>query len=137
MTGLFKKDARAILDAEGYDLYQAMAEAHLLRERRHGRSVNLCWIINAKSGHCDQDCGFCSQSRRSEARIDAYPLLGTDEIVGAAKDAAAPEFERRRKMYYIKKRRSIAEAVLAERRSKQDTAEQEKESIAAAEARKS
>ncbi len=55
----------------------------------------------------------------------------------AAKDAAAPEFERRRKMYYIKKRRSIAEAVLAERRSKQDTAEQEKESIAAAEARKS
>lgn len=88
MTGLFTKDARAILEAEGYDIYQAMAEAHLLRERRHGRSVNLCWIVNARSGHCDQDCGFCSQSRRSEAKIDTYPLLEADEIVGAARKAA-------------------------------------------------
>jgi len=89
MTGLFTKDAREILEAEGQGLYTALLEAHRLRERRHGRSVNLCWIANARSGHCDQDCAFCAQSIRSSAGIDAYPLLAPSRLVDAAKRAAA------------------------------------------------
>lgn len=89
MTGLFGRDAMEILTAEGHELLQAMTEAYRLREKRHGRSVNLCWIVNARSGHCDQDCGFCSQSRRSDARIDTYPLLEPEEILRGAMEASA------------------------------------------------
>jgi biotin synthase len=88
MTGLFTRDAREILDLEGHALVAAVAEANRLRELRHGRSVNLCWIVNARSGACDQDCAFCAQSARSEARISVYPLLEVDEIVAAARKAA-------------------------------------------------
>ncbi|MCK9459769.1 MAG: biotin synthase BioB [Proteobacteria bacterium] len=88
MTGLFARDARDILDLEGHALVSAMAESSRLRERRHGRSVNLCWIANARSGSCDQDCAFCAQSSRSEAPIEKHPLLGADEIVRAARKAA-------------------------------------------------
>ena len=88
MTGLFAQDAREILDLEGHALVAALAEASRLRELRHGRSVNLCWIVNARSGACDQDCAFCAQSARSDARIEVYPLLAAEEIVAAAQKAA-------------------------------------------------
>jgi len=88
MTGLFGRDAREILDLEGHALFSAVAEASRLRELRHGRSVNLCWIANARSGACEQDCAFCAQSARSEAPIAKHPLLAADEIVAAAKKAA-------------------------------------------------
>jgi biotin synthase len=89
MTGLFTADARELLDAEGHKLLSALAEANRLRELRHGRSVNLCSIANARSGACDQDCGFCAQSSRSHAAIAAYPLLDVEEIVSAAYRAVA------------------------------------------------
>ena len=36
--------------------------AAVLRERRHGKRISLCAIINARSGDCGMDCRFCSQS---------------------------------------------------------------------------
>lgn len=75
------------LDFSG--LWPWLAEASRLREARWGRGISLCVIINAKSGHCAQDCAFCAQSRRSTAPINKYPLLGREELVAAAKQAAA------------------------------------------------
>ena len=88
MAGLFTKDAREILDMDGTRLFNAMAEANRLRELRHGQSINLCWIVNAKSGGCDQNCNFCSQSSQSTADITKYDLIGSDEIVSAAEEAS-------------------------------------------------
>jgi len=69
-------------------LWPWLAQASRLREARTGRAVTLCVIINAKSGHCPQDCAFCAQSRRSTAPITKYPLLSTAELVAAAERAA-------------------------------------------------
>jgi biotin synthase len=54
------------------ELFQA---ASRIRERHFGREIQLCSIINAKSGHCDMDCRFCSQSRYSSTEIQAYPFM--------------------------------------------------------------
>lgn len=75
------------LDLKG--LWHYLAEAERLREARTGKGVSLCVIINAKSGHCPQDCAFCAQSRRSTAPIDTYPLLPREQLVAAAQEAAA------------------------------------------------
>jgi biotin synthase len=70
-------------------LWPYLAEASRLREVARGTGVSLCVILNAKSGHCQQDCAFCAQSRRSTAPIQKYPLLSRKEIVAAAQQATA------------------------------------------------
>lgn len=52
-----------------------------------GSKLELCGIINAKSGLCGQDCKFCAQSLRYHTNIARYPLKGKEEIVRAAKAA--------------------------------------------------
>jgi biotin synthase len=44
-------------------------------------------LINAKSGLCEEDCHYCSQSRTSTADIDSYPLLSEKEILDGARRA--------------------------------------------------
>ena len=74
------------LDFNG--LWPWLTEASRLREERNGKGISLCVILNAKSGHCPQDCAFCAQSRRSTAAIDKYPLLPRKELISAAQQAA-------------------------------------------------
>jgi biotin synthase len=49
--------------------------------------VKLNFLINAKSGHCPEDCAYCSQSIVSTAKIDRYQLISKDEIVAQAERA--------------------------------------------------
>ena len=41
---------------------QLFRQADYLRSRHFGKSIDLCAIINAKSGNCGMDCAFCPQS---------------------------------------------------------------------------
>ena len=50
-------------------------------------SVKLNFLINAKSGHCPEDCAYCSQSRVSSAKIERYQLVSKEEIVAQAERA--------------------------------------------------
>lgn len=51
-----------------------------LRQARFGNKVELCAIINAKSGNCGMNCRFCSQSSHSTTNVDTFPLLGDAEL---------------------------------------------------------
>jgi biotin synthase len=74
---------------EGAELWAGLAEAGRVRERRCGRQVSFCVIINAKSGMCSEDCAFCSQSARAASQVPHYPLLPKEELLDAALAAAA------------------------------------------------
>ena len=43
--------------------------------------------MNAKSGGCQEDCSFCSQSARQAAEIARYSVIAADEMAGAARQA--------------------------------------------------
>lgn len=60
-----------------------------IRDKFKGRDVKICSIVNAKSGQCPEDCGFCSQSAHFQTDSPEYGLLDVDQIVAAAKEAAA------------------------------------------------
>ncbi len=60
-----------------------------VRDRFMGNAVKICSIVNAKSGKCPEDCGFCAQSSKFKTDSPEYPLLNPDEILAAAKEAEA------------------------------------------------
>jgi biotin synthase len=47
-------------------------------------NIELCGIVNAKSGSCSEDCKFCAQSAHNQCDIASYELLSTQDIVNAA-----------------------------------------------------
>lgn len=52
-----------------------------------GGKLDLCCIMNAKSGSCSQDCKFCAQSGRHRTGIETYPLKSKQEIFKQAQYA--------------------------------------------------
>jgi len=68
-------------------LAELIADANKVRKEQIGSELELCSIINAKSGLCGEDCKFCAQSSHHSTDVDVYSLKEKSEIVGAAKKA--------------------------------------------------
>ena len=68
-------------------LTQLMGKADKVRKKYLGDRIELCSIINAKSGLCTEDCRFCAQSSRHKAQVSVYPLKSVEEMVKAAENA--------------------------------------------------
>ncbi|MBP7254438.1 MAG: biotin synthase BioB [Negativicutes bacterium] len=66
-----------------------LAMADKIRQKFVGDEVDLCSIVNGRSGRCSEDCTFCAQSAHYKADIKVYDLLSSDELVAAAKKAQA------------------------------------------------
>ncbi len=62
--------------------------ANAVRKAEIGSELQVCSILNAKSGLCSEDCKFCAQSARHHASVDVYDLKGVDTMVRAAREAA-------------------------------------------------
>jgi biotin synthase len=91
------------LSGEGIDREQALLVGTLDREeleylfegtdkiRRAFKNddVKICSIVNAKSGKCPEDCGFCAQSSKFETDSPEYGLMDPQQILKAAKEAEA------------------------------------------------
>jgi biotin synthase len=79
-----------------YPLSKLIAMADETRQERAGSRIELCSIMNAKSGLCSQDCKFCAQSARHNTGINTYPLKAKDEMLESAsraKDIGAERFD--------------------------------------------
>ncbi|MEX0991422.1 MAG: biotin synthase BioB [Actinomycetota bacterium] len=51
-------------------------------------------LLNAKSGYCPEDCGYCSQSRHVQTPIDRYPVIKPAAMLAAAREAHAAGAQR-------------------------------------------
>ncbi|MGB2851908.1 MAG: biotin synthase BioB [Solirubrobacterales bacterium] len=60
-----------------------------VRTERFGDSTDMCSLVNAKSGGCAEDCGFCAQSRYAEADTPMHPMMEPDQILDHARAAEA------------------------------------------------
>ena len=92
---LMPAEGLAILRSPDDELLDLLAAAYRVRHRWFGNRVDLNFLINAKSGLCGEDCGYCSQSRVSEAAIPRYNLVTSQQLLDGARLAA----ERRAKTY--------------------------------------
>jgi biotin synthase len=79
-----EKEALFLTDLEGDDIIDLLACANRITSAFLPKEIFTCTIINAKSGHCSQDCAFCAQSAHHQTDIKTYPLLSKDEMVANA-----------------------------------------------------
>ncbi len=72
-----------------YDLplTELAARADRVRRDHQGNTLELCTILNARSGRCSEDCRFCSQSVQYDTGVREYPLVGQDVLLEAAQRA--------------------------------------------------
>jgi biotin synthase len=85
---LTEDEALAVLAASDEEVLDLLAAAYRVRRRYFGRTVQLYFLMNAKSGLCPEDCGYCSQSKASTAEIPRYNLLNREQLLAGAADAA-------------------------------------------------
>jgi len=76
-----RTEALDLAQATGADIYILAALASKIREQYTGSRIDLCSIINGKSGNCSENCKFCSQSAFSTCTIETYPLLDEEKII--------------------------------------------------------
>ncbi|MCI6158564.1 MAG: biotin synthase BioB [Selenomonadaceae bacterium] len=76
------EDFSFLLDAP---LAELSAAAGRLQKHFCGNHIDLCTVINGRSGHCGENCKYCAQASCHKTHIDEYGFLPEDEIVENAR----------------------------------------------------
>ena len=80
-------EALSVLESDDDELLAILHAAFKVRKFYYGKKVKLNMLINAKCGHCPEDCGYCSQSFVSKADIASYTLVDKETIIAGAHQA--------------------------------------------------
>ncbi len=67
------------------DLEDLKKGADKIRQAVCGDKVDLCTIINGRSGRCGEDCKYCAQSVHHNTSCEIYDFLDEDTIVNMAR----------------------------------------------------
>ena len=71
------------------DIEALVERAWRARVGHFGDSTDMCSLVNAKSGGCAEDCGFCAQSRFAEAATPMHAMMSPQQILEHARAAEA------------------------------------------------
>ena len=119
-----REEATAMLSVSDDDVLSLLNAGFRIRQKHFGKTVQLYFLMNAKSGLCPEDCHYCSQSKISSAPVPKYNILKRDQLMDAAKLAA----ERGAKTYCLvisargpnEREMSAVEQIVPEIKSKYD-----------------
>jgi biotin synthase len=85
-----RAEALRLGEIAAHDEILALVErAWAARQEQFGDSTDMCSLVNAKSGGCAEDCGFCAQSRFAEAETPMHAMMEPEQILEHAKAAEA------------------------------------------------
>lgn len=65
-------------------IFELCNSANNIREAFMGKEVDLCTIMNAKSGQCTEDCKFCAQSAHYKTNAEVYDLVSKESALKLA-----------------------------------------------------
>src|SRR5258705_8574299 len=71
------------------EIGELVERAWAVRKENFGNSTDMCSLVNAKSGGCAEDCGFCAQSRYAEADTPMHAMMEPEQILEHARAAEA------------------------------------------------
>jgi len=85
-----REEALRLGEIEEHERIEALVErAWEARVERFADSTDMCSLVNAKSGGCAEDCGFCAQSRFAEAETPMHALMEPQQVLEHARAAEA------------------------------------------------
>ena len=85
-----RAEARRLGEITDHAEIEALVErAWAARVERFGDATDLCSLVNAKSGGCAEDCGFCAQSRYAEADTPMHAMMEPEQMLEHARAAEA------------------------------------------------
>jgi biotin synthase len=61
--------------------------ANEIREKFAGKKVDLCAIVNGKSGRCSENCKYCAQSAHYKTNIKEYGLISYEKVLEKSLEA--------------------------------------------------
>lgn len=76
-----KDDLSFFIDCE---LDALLEGADKIRKYFCGDKVDLCTIINGRSGRCGEDCKYCAQSAHNHTNCEVYDFLPKEKILAEA-----------------------------------------------------
>lgn len=84
-----REQALELLRLPDEETLQLVDAAWRVRRAIFGKKVKVNVLLNAKSGYCPEDCGYCSQSRHAQSFIERYPMMDAETILKKAREAYA------------------------------------------------
>src|ERR1700728_2336272 len=85
-----REEALALGEIEDHGEIEALIQrAWEARVERFADSTDMCSLVNAKSGGCAEDCGFCAQSRFADAETPMHAMMEPEQILEHARAAEA------------------------------------------------
>src|SRR6201993_4855291 len=85
-----QEEALELGELQDHAQIEALVErAWRARVERFADSTDMCSLVNAKSGGCAEDCGFCAQSRYAEADTPMHAMMDPEQILEHARAAEA------------------------------------------------
>src|SRR5690348_767339 len=85
-----REEALRLGEIEDHAQIEALIErAWRARVERFADSTDMCSLVNAKSGGCAEDCGFCAQSKYADADTPMHAMMEPDQILEHARAAEA------------------------------------------------
>ena len=80
-------EAMKLADIKGKeDILELCKCANKVRQFYCGIEVDLCTIMNAKSGRCTEDCKFCAQSAHYNTDVEEYGLVSKKAALKLARE---------------------------------------------------
>ncbi|KVR67794.1 biotin synthase [Burkholderia cepacia] len=80
-------DVVALFELPFNDLIFRAQQVH--REHFDANAVQLSTLLSIKTGGCEEDCGYCSQSSHHDTGLKAEKLMDVDAVLDAARAAKA------------------------------------------------
>lgn len=80
-------DVAALFELPFNDLMFRAQQVH--REHFDANAVQLSTLLSIKTGGCEEDCGYCSQSSHHDTGLKAEKLMDVDAVLEAARAAKA------------------------------------------------
>jgi biotin synthase len=87
-NGISYDEAQGLAEVSETDLVDLFAASTKIRRQFRGNTVDICSIVNAKSGACSENCSYCAQSVHHSTGAPVYPLISVDHMAKAAESAA-------------------------------------------------
>ena len=81
----FDWDRKEILEILNMPLVDLMWESQIVHRKYNVYEVQLASLYSVKTGGCEEDCSYCSQSIYSASQIKSHPQFEVEEVLKKAK----------------------------------------------------